>query len=328
LTATATDVTRTVEYRTDRWFAGWLPYALLVAALGLGILIFDDGRARMAGLVLLGVGSVLGACMFYRHFHMSTPRVVLSPAGLTIRVAMRGILIPWREIEHIATIDHKVWTSHRGIPVRVTMRACTMIRIPQAFYDARVHVANPFMRGPGWEHLFIPRGKSVEIALHHEQFAIEAADVRGPIEARWRAFRGRNHPAAVAEGDAEVPPRGAPAPPSFPPSEAQRGNPASSGASVSTLGEPIRYGLPRPFLSTPLETVKLAVPLACLIVLLANALGAWETSAQQEARIERETSAEERRKEKAERDRRQKAWDDTWKKFDDDMRRVFPDHKR
>jgi hypothetical protein len=323
LTAAATDVHRTVEYRTDRWFAGWLPYALLVAALGLGILVFDGSRTRMAGLVLLGVGSVLGACMLYRQFHMSTPRVVLSPAGLTMRVAMRDILIPWREIEHIDTIDHTVWTSHRGIPARVTMHDCTMVRISQQFYDARVHVANLFMRGPGWEHLFIPRGGSVEIALHHEQFAIQANDMRGPVEARWRAFRGRNHPAAQKEADIAAANAGASGSAEPAPAESR---PRSSVP--ASLGEPLRYGLPPPLFSTPWETIKLCVPVALLVILLANALGVWETVAQHEARIERETAAEERRKEKAERDRRQKDWDDTWKKFDDDMRRVFGDFKR
>jgi hypothetical protein len=318
VTAAATDVYRTVEYRTDRWFVGWLPYALLVALLGLYILIYESGRHQIGGLVLLGVGSVYAACMLYRQFNMSRPRLVLSPAGLEMRVAMRDVLIPWREIEKIDTRDHQVWTSTRGIPFRTTYRDCTMLRVSQQFYRETVHVESIFMRGPGWDHLFIPSGNSVEIALYHEQFAIEPKDMREPVEARWRRFRGRNHPAAAAEANRDADH-----------TESSPDEPRPRGSAVaSELGEPVRFGLPLPLLSTPWEKIKLAVPALGFAILLSNATGLWETAVQQERRLEREAAAEERRKERAARDKRQKDWDDTWKKFDDDMRRVFPDYKR
>jgi hypothetical protein len=319
LTAAATDVHRTVEYRTDRWFVGWLPYALLVALLGLYVLIYESSRHRIGGLVLLGVGSGLAACMLYRQFIMSRPRLVLSPAGLEMRVAMKDVLIPWREIERIDTRDHKVWVSSRGIPHRVTYRDCTMLRVSQQFYREAIHVESIFLRGPGWDHLFIAKGNSAEIALYHEQFAIEPKDMREPVEARWRRFRGRNHPAAVAEANADA----AHDADRFPDEPRPR-----STSAASALGEPVRFGLPQPLLSTPWDAIKLAVPVIGLIVLSSNATGLWETAAQQERRLEREAEAEERRQEKAARDKRQKDWDDAWKKFDDDMRRVHGDWKR
>ncbi len=315
--AAATDLHRTVEYRTDRWFVGWLPYALLVALLGLYILIYESSRHRIGGLVLLGVGTVYAAVMLTRHFIMSRPRLVLSPAGLELRVAMKDVLIPWREIESVDATDHKVWTSARGIPVPVTHRNCTMVQISQRFYREAVHVNSLFMRGPGWDYLFSPKGNSVVIALHHEQFSVAPEDVRGPIEGRWCEFRGRLHPASRAEESA-----GAVLHVERPPDE-----PRTRSSIPFTVQDPLRMGSAQRVTST-WDRIKLALPLIGILIVLSNAVGVWETASQEEARIEREANAEERQKEKAERDKGQKAWDDHWKKFDEDVRRVHGDFKR
>jgi hypothetical protein len=255
--------------------------------------------------------------MLARYFSPSRPRVVLSPAGLMLRVAMKDILIPWREIEDVFTTDQKAWTSARGIPFRVTYRQCTIVRISRQFYDRQVHVASLLMRGPGWDHLFVQRGNSVEIALHHEQFSVAPEDVREPIEGRWREFRGQSHPASRAEASA------------VPHAEPPPDEPRTRSAIPFAVQDALRMGS-APRVTSTLERIKLAVPLIGILVVVSNALGVWETASQEEARLEREreANAEERRQEKAERDKRQKAWDDHWKKFDEDMRRVHPYLKR
>jgi hypothetical protein len=317
LNAAATDVHRTVEYRTDRWFVGWLPYALLVALLGLYILIYESSRHRIAGLVLLGVGTVYAAVMLTRYFTPSRPRVVLSPAGLMLRVAMKDVMIPWREIESVDATDHKVWNSARGIPIRVTYRNCTMIQVSQRFYREAIHVDSFFMRGPGWDYLFIPRDNSVVIALHHEQFSVAPDDVREPIEERWREFRGRSDPVFQAQESASAVPH-VDRPPDAP---------YTRSPFPFAVQDPLRMGS-APHVTSTWERIKLAVPLVGILLVLSNAVGVWETASQEDARIAREANAEELRQEKAERDKRQKDWDDVWKKFDDNMRRVHGDWKR
>jgi hypothetical protein len=164
------------------------------------------------------------------------------------------------------------------------------------------------MRGPGWNYLFIPKGNSVAIALHHEQFSVAPDDVREPIEGRWREFRG---PASRVEESAGAVPH----------AERPPDAPRTRSSFPFAVQDPIHMGS-APRVTSASERIKLAVPLIGILIVSSNALGVWETASQEEARIERETNAEELRQEKAERDQRQKAWDDHWKKFGEDMRRV------
>ena len=96
----------------------------------------------------------------------------------------------------------------------------------------------------------------------------------------------------------------------------------TASAATSAFGEPIRFGS-AVLLSTPWDTIKLAVALTAMLVVGSNALGIWETAAQEDRRLERQAEAEERRKEQAERDRQKKKWDDFWKDFNRTMDRPF-----
>jgi hypothetical protein len=328
LNASATDIHRTVEYRADRWLVGWLPYALLLAAFGLYMAIFEYGRHQFAGRIVLLIAAGFSLFLLYRLFNPGPSRLTLSPAGLQLHVGRRDVLIPWREIQSIDTTDLKVRNWGRGSALfpTITFHDCTLVKVSRPFYEEAIHVPSVFMQGPGWQGVFHAEGDSMRIALHHEQFSATSQDVRALIEARWRAFRGRSHPASRVEEEVAVD-RSAQRDATDPASASNSARPdtrRAAGAAASALDDPIRFG-GAVLVSTPWDMIKLAVALTALLVIGSNALGIWETAAQETRRLERAAAAEERRKEKEDRDRQKKKWDDTWKKFDDDMRRVHGD---
>ena len=327
--ATATDVRQIVEYRSDRWNVGWLPYALLGAVAGFYMAFYDGGRHTFPGIMVLLICCGFSVFLLYRWRSPGKSKLMLSPEGLQLHVGGRDVLIPWREVQSIDTTDLKVRNWGRGSILfpTITFRDCTLVKVSRPFYEAAIHVPSVFMQGPGWQGVFHAEGDSMRIALHHDQFYASTRDVREPIEARWRAFRGRAHTVTRAEEEAAATrsePRDA--------TDAARASNAArsdthrtSGAATSALGEPIRFG-DAALLSTPWDVIKLAVALIAIAIIGSNALNIWETAAQEARRLERAAAAEERRQEKAERDKRQKDWDDHWKKFDDDMRRVHGDN--
>ena len=324
--AAATDVHRTVEYRADRWLVGWLPYALLLAVLGLCMAVYEIGRHRLPGAILLLVSTGFSLFLLYRLYNPGKSRMTLSPAGLQLYVGGRDVLIPWREVQSIDTTHLKVRNWGRGSALfpYITFRDCTMVKVSRPYYEEAIHVPSVFMQGPGWQGVFHAEGDSMRIALHHDQFCVTSQDVRPPIEARWRAFRGHSHPAARAEGEAAAY-RSDPRDATDAVSASDKARPdtrrtASTAASVT--GEPLRFGS-AVLLSTPWDMIKLAVALTAILVVGSNALGIWETAAQEERRLERQAEAEERRKEKEEEARRKKHWDDFWKDFNRTMDRPF-----
>ena len=290
--------------------------------------VYEVGRHRLPGTILLLVSTGFSLFLLYRLYNPGRSRMTLSPAGLQLHVGGRDVLVPWREIASIDTTDLKVRNWGRGSALfpTITFRDCTMVKVSRPFYEEAIHVPSVFMQGPGWQGVFHAEGDSMRIALHHDQLVVSPQDVRTLIEARWRTFRGRAHPASRAAEEAaatrSVPPDAT--------NDASASNSVRSdmhrtaSASAAALGEPLRFGS-AVLLSTPWDVIKLAVALTAMLVVGSNALGIWETAAQEERRLERAAEAEERRKEKAVRDKRQKEWDDVWKKFDDDMRRVHGD---
>ena len=115
--------------------------------------------------------------------------------GIHYRIPwVKEFLIPWREIRGIETID--VTTSNWSYrnPGTMTFGNVTVLLVPKPFYDARIFVDSFFLRGPGWEANFIPKGDLVQVALHHELVSAEPRALREAVEARWHAFR--NQPRA------------------------------------------------------------------------------------------------------------------------------------
>jgi hypothetical protein len=280
------DARQILDYRADQWILNLLPWALMLLLMGIAVLAYSgSGGAKdvLAGVILLSAGVGGTAFVLFRRANPGKPLLVLSPQGLTLRiVSVKEVHIPWREVQAVDTIDFAVWAPR--FPYRVRFRDCTAVRVSKAFYDTHIHVASAFMRGPGWESLFRPGDDGrVHIALHHEQFSVPSSELRSAVETRWQAFR---------DG------------------AAQSSSAVSPGPRVSI---PARAAL----VTSPWSFIKIAVPLAGIVVLGANALGTWETAEQQAARLEREAQARERKREQEERQRDKEKWDKVFR----DMRR-------
>jgi hypothetical protein len=128
----------------------------------------------------------------YRHFRPARPMLVLSPAGISYHGALvRNLLIPWHEIQGVDGLEY---TGASGIPYRFPNS--TAVLISREFYDQHILVQRSVLRGPtkSWNNLFVPKESSskdsfMQMVLHHQTFAIDAKDIREPVEARWKAFR-------------------------------------------------------------------------------------------------------------------------------------------
>ena len=122
----------------------------------------SSGRALefiLAICVLLVVGPGIIAVALFRRANRGKPIFVLSPLGIHYRMPwVKDVLIPWREIRGVDTLD---------------IGDVTVILVPTPFYNARIFVDSYFLRGPGWESNFIPKGDLVQVVLHHELVSVE-----------------------------------------------------------------------------------------------------------------------------------------------------------
>ena len=50
----------------------------------------------------------------------------------------------------------------------MTFHDLTVVMVPKQFYNSRIFVNSFFLRGPGWNANFIPKGSLVQVALHHD----------------------------------------------------------------------------------------------------------------------------------------------------------------
>ncbi|NJO23589.1 MAG: hypothetical protein HC868_12465 [Sphingomonadales bacterium] len=230
------DARRILEYRADQWILNLLPWALVLLLAGLVMLAYADRNVATdtaAGIILMTAGVAGTAFVLFRRANPGKPVLVLSPAGLTLRiVSLKEVHIPWHEVQAVDAIDFSVWSPR--FPYRVRFRDCTAVLVSKAFYDAHIHVASAFMRGPGWESLFRARDDGrVHIALHHDQLSVPSGELRAAVEARWRAFRER------------------------------------STESLSTVPSGPRISIPdrTALITSPWSFLKIAVPLAGIVVL-------------------------------------------------------------
>ena len=86
---------------------------------------------------------------------------------------VKEVLIPWQEIQGVDTVDIEagywsfLWFTQFPTPRYNTWvaRDVTVILLPKPFYDRRIFVDSPLLRGPGWKANFIPKGSLVQMAL-------------------------------------------------------------------------------------------------------------------------------------------------------------------
>lgn len=230
--------------QTAFWIIAILAFIFLPARTSTG----GVGRAFTSvflGWLLLLLGVVWVVYVVGRHMAGSRATLRLEPAGIRMHApGLEEFRIPWTEVQSVEKIDiasTSWWTVRSYLMI---FHDVTAITISKDFYDRSLHVRSAFMRGPGWESVFIEKGPVVQMALHHDMFAIAPEAIRIPVEARWKAYRDQPSPL-----------------------------PQSGTVSHS---QPIVYGR----WSLPLtwwQTTKFVVPIAGMLAIAANVAGVWDT---------------------------------------------------
>jgi hypothetical protein len=321
------DVSQALEYRSTTAVVRLLPTGLLLIFLALVIhaLVDLEREPRTAvGIVLcLVVGIALVGFTLWRRANPGKPLFTLAPDGIHYRVPMvKEVLIPWHVIQGVDTVDveagywSSLWVTQTPVLRYNTMvlHDVTVVRLPKSFYDQRIHVATPLLRGPGWNANFIPKGAMIQMALHHELVSVEPRALREAVEARWLAFRERPVDKAARTSVPSAGPGG------MTPRRPVKAVPTSG---VIAMGE-------NPRAMSAWEATKVAILLIGIAIASAHLAGFWQLPGQAEANEARVKAREQR-----------KYWEDTATKrreeskkleaedkarreeFERDMRRVF-----
>lgn len=286
LRAATDDLKRVVEYRR-RWAAvALLPLLLGLAALALGAMAFAP-RAGGLGLMLLAVLALVLARMLWLARPWAPPDLVLTPEGLRVQIGRGALALGWSDIQAVETGSFEGFAPQRYRRNRMRFDDVTMIRLQDGILS-RLGLRGRsgwFGQGRDWLLRHDDRGDSV--ALHHQWLGLTPAEVRGPVEARWRAWRDAPAPAAASP---------------LPPLRLGGFDPAHPG----------RYW------GAALATGGLVVALAL------NLAGVWETAGQRQARLNAERWQAHRAEERAtQRDLRGEA-DARARQMEERMQRAFP----
>ncbi len=281
------DLHRGIQYRRN--FTRVLSYSLMLLCLPLFVFAMggpsDSDGVVLAAWLGVGLGGAGVAWAVWRMFVPGRPILELFAEGLVWHSGVGYVRIPWNEVEGVETVTYSAnIQSFRG-SIRQTFKDITMVLVSREFYLRNIEPGSTLMRGPHWDIFLRPKGDLYQIALHHETFGVDGRDVRGPIEARWLAFRDK----------------------------ADR--PSSSRA------EPLRFGGGLDFTS-PWRAAKVAVPLVICLVLTGNILSAWETSGQTNSRIQLEERAARDREINAQFERHRQAQEELWQRHEESMRRL------
>jgi hypothetical protein len=317
------DVQVTLEYRVDAELADWLPIGVLTVFCGLAIFAMaqpdlPEGGATIGAAAAIPVGLGIIALALWRRFRRGNPVYVLSPMGVHFRWPwVKELIIPWREIKGVDTIDitWRHWLAYR--PRDLTSRGVTVVLVSKPFYDAHIHFDSYFMRGPYWyEVSFIPKGELIQCALHSEPVSIEPRLLREAVEARWRAFRDQPSAPVKSKG-ASVPtviaaalrraPRNAIG------ADAARSTPTPRVVAAGDKPRPISLW----------QWVKIILPLVGIVVAGSNLLGLWTTEEQAKAYARRKEWVESQKRFKAEQKALHDRLEKQRKELDDYMRRTF-----
>lgn len=240
-----------VEYRAGAHLQGNLPQVLWLCALGALLVVAADGWALVAGWALLAVSAGLVVIVLIGSSSSARPVLRLSPEAITAMLGGAPVVIPWPEVRGVETISFSVMSYGYRLPRRIHFKDTTFVLVSPEFYGAHIEPGSLLKRGPYWTWTFRPVGELMGVALDHVPFGAAPQDVRGPVEARWRAFGAG---AGVAGGGEH--------------------------------GEVIRIGDGRQRLGWG-QRLMLIAPLTVVLVLFANAAGLWETPAQRESRMVR-----------------------------------------
>jgi hypothetical protein len=196
------DVHQTLEYRGDATIAGLLPFGLMLCFLASLVLALDDRpepAVIAAVCVVAPAGIGLIAAALWRRRRRGKPLFVLSPRGVHFRRGPEYVLVPWREIQGIDSVDVSSWNFSIGRPGTITFRDVTVILLPREFYES--HILLPFWRrGPALARHVHPERRDDPVCLAS----------RGGIGRGAGAARGGRGPLACVPRPAGIPDGGRP----------------------------------------------------------------------------------------------------------------------
>jgi hypothetical protein len=190
-----TDVNYTLKFGRQKVLRSFLVLGVLCLIIGIVGTSYGGlrGTDKYIPYVAFAVGLALTGYAMHGTFNKTTPIAVLSPSGIVLDIEwVKNFLIPWHEVKAVEKIDISVPTKgwYR------TYKDVTAVVVSKTFYDRTIHVSNPLLRGPGWEHNFIDNGDTVQVALNHAVLPATAEEIYAAVDSRWKAFRDKTNPKA------------------------------------------------------------------------------------------------------------------------------------
>lgn len=183
------DPDRVLTWQAGRFWRDLRTISAAAVVLCSGLAWFGDGDERWIALAAIGPGLAALAWAQHRMRRPGKPYLTLSPRGVLIQSpGMPDVAIPWDKVRAVVTHDHVARNRYVRFRRKVRFDGLTALVIDRGYYDAHVHVASLFRRGPGWENTFIPVDGQVLVALHHALLDVDPHMLRDAVEARWRRF--------------------------------------------------------------------------------------------------------------------------------------------
>lgn len=144
--------------------------------------------------IYLGVG--WSAFAVYRHFNPGRPIVMLTPAGVAFhRSWLKDVFIPWQEVRGVGPLD----ISDGGSVPAINPNAIVVL-VDDDFYERHIAPKRSFLPPPGSELMFRPQGQLIQMVLSSTEIVAAPEEFRGPIAARWQAFKDRPPASVPAAG--------------------------------------------------------------------------------------------------------------------------------
>jgi hypothetical protein len=168
---------------------------VIVGVIGISTSPASSPKTQFAWVIAIA-GLAWGAFeLIGRTIVPGKPLLLLTPEGITLRT-VGEVFIPWDEIHGVDSTDLKTWPG-RTAPFPVTFDNLTVVQISRDFYDRSIIPCATPLPSSAWDHTFLLKGSSVQVAFHHDVLPVEPDALRREIAARWYAFR-KSQPAAAS----------------------------------------------------------------------------------------------------------------------------------
>lgn len=150
------------------------------------------------GWMLLYLGAGWIAFALYRHTYPGRPIIMLTPAGISFhRAWLQNVFIPWQDVQGVGALeDENPGRAPTIYPHTIA------VSVTNDSYENYILPKRSFLSPPGSEAMFRPKGPLMQMVLASPELIVDFEDFRGPIEARWKAFRDQ----ARADAPSERPP--------------------------------------------------------------------------------------------------------------------------